>query len=183
MDAHTLVVPSSRYLANKSGSAYIFEKTPRGSWEEARRIDEVDDFFISVDVDDSHVLVGSSRAGNDHQGAATLYSRNAAGQWHRTAEFEPPTPYRHGAFGSLVALSGDRALVTGFDEQLKLDINIDRVVYVYALDADSDIWGYQGIIDIGKVAFGSAIDLEDRYAVIGAASEHAPGAAYVVRIP
>ncbi len=177
-----VVVPSSQYLQNKPGSVYVFEQNLEGSWRESVRINEVDDFFIAVDVDEDRLLAGQSRAGQGRSGMATIYAPDSTGVWRQTATLVPPTPYRHGAFGSAVALSGDRALVVGFDEQLQLDYNINRVTYVYAFDAEARSWKYQGIIDIGHVAFGSAVDLDGRLALIGAASENAPGAAYIVRI-
>ncbi len=183
ISGNKLVVPSSRYLENKSGSVYVFERSAKGDWSQAMRIDRIDDFFIAVDVDEDRILIGESRAGSNKSGTAALYSRDSVGVWQPLAELRPPTPYQYGAFGSKVALSGDRALIVGYDEQLRLDINIDRVVYVYTHDRVSGTWGYQGIIDIGRVAFGSAIDLDGHLALIGAASENAPGAAYIVQIP
>ena len=177
-----LVVGSSAYFEQRPGSIYIFERSPEGIWSEAARIGDIDDFFISVDIDNDHILVGESREGRGQSGLATLYARDASGQWRLRETLQPPTPYRHGGFGSEVALSGDRALVVGYDEQLRLDYNIDRVVYVYAFDPESATWAYQGIIDIGNVAFGSAVDLDHRVAVIGAAADESTGAAYVVRL-
>ena len=182
LNSNTLVIPSSRYLENKSGSVFVFEQQAGSTWAETSRADGIDDFFISVDVYEERFLVGESRSGPSKSGIAALYQRDQAGNWIQSEELTPPTPYRHGAFGSAVALSGDRALIVGYDEQLRLDFNIDRVVYVYALNSDTRHWNYQGIIDIGHVAFGSAVDLDGRVAIIGAASEAAPGAAYIVRI-
>ena len=67
-------------------------------------------------------------------------------------------------------------------EQLRLNYNIDRVVYIYEYDAETNIWSYQNIVDIGKVAFGTAVDLDGAVALIGDASESEPGAVYVVRV-
>ena len=77
-----------------------------------------------------------------------------------------------------MALHRDRALVVGYDEQLRMDFNVDRVVYVYA--RHDGTWHYQGILDIGESAFGSSIDLYEKTALIGAAGV---GEAYVIRIP
>ena len=178
-----LIVPSSNYLASTSGSVYIFEHLQGHEWTELTRISGIDDFFIAADIDGDRILVGESRAGRDRSGIATVHAPDAAEEWQQVAALAPPTPYRHGAFGSEVALSGDRALIVGYDEQLKLDFNINRVVYVYAFDPSTNVWAYQSIIDIGLVAFGSAVDLDGHRAVIGAASENMPGAAYMVRIP
>ena len=177
------VVASSSYFRYEPGSVYIFERDPAtDTWYEAACFGAIDDFFISVDLERDRVLVGESKDGRRETGAATLYTRDAKGTWHLAARLQPPTPYDHGGFGSAVSLSGDRALVVGYDEQLRLDFNIDRVVYVFAYEAETDTWAYQTIIDIGQVAFGTAIDLDDKVALIGDASERQPGAAYVVRL-
>ena len=183
LDESTLAVPSSRYHEKGSGSVYLFQRSEGGAWQESARLDGADAFFIAVAVDGDQLLVGKSRSGGGNSGIATVYTRGEDGQWLEQSELAPPTPYRHGAFGSKVALSGDRALVVGYDEQLQLNINIDRVVYVYALDTETSHWAYANIIDIGRVAFASAIDLDGRYALIGAAAEDSPGAAYIIRIP
>ncbi len=176
------IVSSSMYFRNKPGYVYFFERKATGSWEETARVGDIDDFFISLDIDGDRVLVGESREGRMEVGAATVYARDSTGAWHLSTTLKPPVSYERGGFGSQVALSGDRAVVTGFDEQLRLDINVDRVIYVYALDPESQTWSYQSILDIGNVAFGSAIDLDGSVALIGAAAEDETGAAYVARL-
>jgi len=183
LDGSTLAIPSSQYLQEGTGSLYLFEQKTEETWNELTRIDDVDDFFISTDLDGVNLLIGESRAGRGQSGRATLYTQDSTGVWQLAAQLKPPTPYRYGAFGSLVALDGGRALIVGYDEQLRLDFNIDRVVYVYAQNRDTNTWEYQGIIDIGHVAFGAAMDLDGRVALIGASSQSTPGSAYIVRIP
>ncbi len=82
----------------------------------------------------------------------------------------------------MVSLSGNHALVVGFDEQLQMDFNIDRVVYVFEREPELNNWYQKHIIDLGDVAFGSSIDLDDQTALIGQTPDLAPGNAYVVRI-
>ncbi len=180
--ADVLAIASSTYFENRPGSVYIFERAQDGTWPEAERIADVDDFFISVDMSETHLLLGESRAGPGRSGLATLYARDSTGVWQLAATLSPPTPYRDGGFGTEVALSTDRALVAGYDEQLRLNYNVDRVVYVYAQEPETGAWSYRSIIDLGTVAFGSSLDLEGRIAVIGAASGGVPGAAYVVHL-
>lgn len=178
---YAVVTASSYFQENRSGSIYIFEhNATTGQWTEAAHFGNIDDFYISVDIDGDRVVVGESKDGRQKSGAATIYSRDARGSWHLSATLHPPVPYDHGAFGSEVVLDDNRVLITGYDEQLRLDFNIDRVVYVFECDAASDAWQYRSIIDIGEVAFGSALDLDGHVALIGHASERAPGAAYVV---
>lgn len=177
------VVAASTYFAYQPGSIYVFERDPAsGRWREAARFGGIDDFFISLDLDGDEVLVGESKGGRRKSGQATLFHRTDDGSWERTETIRPETPYDQGAFGSIVALQGDRLLATGYDEQLRFDFNIDRVVYVFARDPETGTWRQHHIADIGAVAFGTAIDLDGPYAVIGQASDDQPGAAYIVRV-
>lgn len=181
IDGEVAAVTASTYARDRPGSLYIFEADPIDGWIE-RRFGGIDDFFISLAVDDGRVLVGESEARNG-SGTATLFEKNAEGQWHVSHVLRPQKPYDSGAFGSAVTLDGDLALVMGFDEQLGLDFNIDRVVFVFKRDPASGHWRQHQVLDVGEVAFGTDIDVQDRYAVIGSASEDRPGAAYVARLP
>ncbi len=176
-----LAVASSAYFSRRAGSVYIFELDQNGSWSESARLEEIEDFYISLDLYGNELLVGQARAGSRESGQATLFTRDSTGAWLKTATLEPPTPYRKGAFGTEVALYKDRALVVGYDEQLRLNFNVDRVVYIYARHDGQ--WSYQGIIDIGEAAFGNSIDLYENTALVGAAGSSGAGRAYVIRIP
>lgn len=181
LDGDRAVVAASSYFRESPGSIYIFERdAATGAWFEAACFGDIDDFFVSVDLEGDRVLVGESKDGRHETGAATLYTRDAEGVWRLAATLRSPTPYDHGGFGSAVSLAGDRALVVGYDEQLRLDYNIDRVVYIFAYDASTDTWAYRSIVDIGAWAFGASVDSDGTVAIIGRASEGEPGAAYVV---
>lgn len=178
LHSEILAVASSSYFSKSSGSVYLFEPDAQGSWSEVARLGGMKDFFISLDLYGNELIVGQSKAGIGESGRAILYTRNPAGAWISTATLTPPTPYRKGAFGTEVALHRDRALVVGYDEQLRMDFNVDRVVYIYA--RQDGIWHYRGIIDIGESSLGSSIDLYENTALIGAAGI---GEAYVIKIP
>ena len=181
LDGDRAVVAASSYFRRRPGSIYIFERdAATGEWFEAAHFGDIDDFFVSVDIDGDRVLVGESKDGRRERGAATLYTRDAEGVWRLDATLRAPTPYDHGGFGSAVSLAGNRALVVAYDEQLRLDYNIDRVVHVYKYDEATGTWVYQSIVDIGQWAFGASVDSDGTVAIIGHASEADPGAAYVV---
>ena len=181
LDANVLAVASSSYFSGRSGSVYIFESDLEGSWAEVARLGGIKDFYISLDLHKNNLIIGQAKSGPAESGIATLFARDSTGSWINTATLEPPTPYRKGAFGTEVALYGDRALVVGYDEQLRLNYNVDRVVYIYA--RRNGRWHYQGILDIGEAAFGSSIDLYGTTALIGVADAEAPGKAYIIKIP
>ncbi len=177
-----IAVAASTYFERELGSVYLFEYTEPGGWQLATRIDEVEDFFISVELDGNRLLIGESRAGGDESGAATVYRRAPDGSWIREARLRPSTPYASGAFGSTVSLYDDRALVTGYDEQLGQDFNIDRVVYVFKRDTTDNTWAQQQIIDIGEVDFGASLDQNATFGLISTVPADEPGTVYVVRL-
>ena len=177
-----VAVAASTYFRDRPGTIYIFRLRDDG-WHLEDRVGEVQDFFISIDVDGGRVLVGESKAMRDASGSATLFEWDSAIGWHAAHVLRPQKPYGAGAFGSEVALDGDHALVVGFDEQLGLDFNIDRVVFVFRHDAANSSWRQVHVIDVGEVAFGADLDLDGQFAAVGRASEQEPGAVYIVRLP
>ena len=176
-----VAVAASTYFARDPGNVHLFEQTEAGTWNERSIVRDVDDFFISLSLKNDTLLVGESQAGDEASGEATLYARTDRGAWNRIQRLEPSTPYESGAFGSTVSLDGRWALITGYDEQLGQDVNIDRVVYVYRRN-DEGVWEQRTIIDIGEVAFGAAIAQDNQTAVISSVPETAPGAVYVVHL-
>jgi hypothetical protein len=81
-----------------------------------------------------------------------------------------------------VSLHGRRALITGYDEQLGKEINIDRVVYVFRRRAGGE-WRERTILDLGTVHFGASLDLDGRIALIGSVPETESGIVHVTRVP
>lgn len=185
LDGDRLVVAASTYFAYRPGSLYVFERdATTGRWRETAHLTGLDDFFITVDLDGDRILAGESKYGDHDEGRASVFERDAAtGRWRRTATLRPAQPYRDGAFGAGVALSGDRALVVGYDEQLSFDFNVDRVVFVFAFDPGTGTWQQTRLLDVGAWAFGAAVDLEGPMALVGEASEQQPGRAYIIRLP
>ncbi|MCY4000134.1 MAG: FG-GAP repeat protein [Bacteroidetes bacterium] len=176
-----IAVASSSYFSRRSGSVYIFELGQDRSWSEVAQLRGIQGFFISLDLYRDELIIGQPEAGSRESGQATLFRRDSLGAWLQTATLEPPTPYRKGAFGTEVALYEDRALIVGYDEQLRLNFNVDRVVYIYARREGQ--WHYQGILDIGEASFGSSIDLYGKTALIGSASGSDVGKAFIITIP
>lgn len=183
LDGDYIAVAASTYFRNEPGSVYLFERDAEtGGWLEKARFGGIDDFFISLSLDQDRLLVGESKAGRQGAGMASIFTRSASGIWKASGSMHPSTPYAQGGFGTAVALSGKYALIAGYDEQLGNDFNIDRVVYVFAQSAATEEWTQQHVIDIGEVAFGTSMALDGMRALIGRASENEPGAAYVVEI-
>jgi hypothetical protein len=177
MDGSRIAVSASTYFEREPGSVYIFEQEDDGTWTESEILTDIDDFFISLSLHGNRLIVGQSRAGDKDSGVATVY-QDLGATWTKTATLRPSTPYESGAFGSTVSIDDDWALVTGYDEQLGRDFNIDRVVYAFRRDDDG--WPQRRIIDIGRVAFGAAIDQDGPVAIISSVPETEAGSAYIV---
>ena len=181
LDGDRIAVAASTYFQREPGSVYVFERDPAsGEWRESAILPGVEDFFISLSLDDDTLVVGESRAGRKDSGVATIFV-DRGDTWEETTVLTPSTPYESGAFGSTVSTDDGWALITGYDEQLGQDFNIDRVVYAFR-KGDDGSWAQRTIIDIGEVAFGASIDQDGPTAIISAVPETAPGAVYVVRL-
>ncbi len=177
-----LAVAASTFFEREPGSVYVFRHTPAtGRWHEDAHLRDIDAFFISLDLHESTLLVGESRAHDDGSGAATVYTRTDTA-WHHTTTLRPSIPYESGAFGATVSLHDRRALITGYDEQLGNEINIDRVAYVFRRQPEG-AWRERTILDIGTVDFGASLSLDGRVALVGAVSENESGTAYITRVP
>jgi len=178
LDGDRAVIAGSTYSRGEPGVLYIFDKdSTDATWYQTGAIRGIRDFFISVDVFEDLVIVGESRGGVDNSGRARIISK-VDGNWATVATLEPSTPYSSGAFGTKVAIDKDIALVSGFSEQLKLDINVDQVVYVFVRSDGK--WVQSREIDRGNTAFGSSIDLQNGMALIGQAADSKPGQVYLV---
>lgn len=180
LDGERLAVTAPAEEEGKEGALYLYERDAEGRWQSVAVLDGFREAMLRCDLDGERLLVGRSRYGSRQQGRAEVYEPDGDGAWQRTAVIEPISSYDFGGVGATVALSGDRALVAGYTEQINLPVNIDRVVYVFRHDGRE--WVQQTVIDVGSTAFGVALDLEGRTALIGESGDDEPGAAYVVQL-
>ncbi len=180
LDGNRVAMVGSTYSRDRPGVLYVFDfDTEDQTWYQTGAVRGIRDFLISVDVSGENVIVGEGKSGTDGSGRARIFTE-VDGIWTTVATLTPSVPYAYGRFGSNVSIDGSVALVSGFDEQLELDINVDQVVYVFT--SESGVWTQHRIVDMGQTAFGRAIDVKGGLAVIGQPSESSPGQAYVVRI-
>ena len=177
-----MAVGASTYLANRPGSVYFLKlDESTGRWEIKQRFGGLNDFFLPLDIHGKRAIVGERRAGGNESGRAAIFELDDDGKWVRAGRLRPARPFGFGAFGTNVALGDDRALVVGFDEQLRFEFNIDRVVYVFEHMGATD-WRQRHIVDVGEVAFGSDLAVDGSVALIGQAADSQPGAAYIVEL-
>lgn len=182
LDGRHLAVAASTYFKRDPGSVYVFRYDPAADrWDEDAHLQGIDAFFIDLDLHDTTLIVGEDRAGDDDAGAASVYTRTDS-TWTTDATLRPSIPYESGSFGAAVSVHNRRALITGYDEQLGKEINIDRVVYVFRRRRAGS-WRERTILDLGTVDFGSALDLHGRIALIGSVPETETGTVHITRVP
>ena len=182
LDGDRLAVAASTFFRRTPGSVFVFRRAPTtGTWQPAAHLTDIDAFFIDLSLDGGTLAVGEDRAGENGGGRVTLFDEQPDGHWAQTASLRPSIPYESGAFGAAVSIQGDRLLVSGYDEQLGKDFNIDRVVYDF--ERVDGTWRERPIIDVGDVAFGAALDQDDGVAFISSVPESRAGTVYVVRLP
>ncbi|MGJ8593576.1 MAG: T9SS type A sorting domain-containing protein [Aquaticitalea sp.] len=164
--------------ASDSGSAYIFEKQPNGTWTEQQKIsasDRVvdDEFGHDVDIDDD-VLVVSTRYQDQNEtnndfiqngGAVYVYNKDISEQWVQvkklTAADREPSAY----FGDVVAIDEDYIMVGAYRD------DNHGSVYVFGDGSGAD-WSdeekfFPNTITYGA-RFGRSITFSGDKAVIGA---------------
>ncbi len=170
-----LAAPSYRY--DRASAVLLFVRRSDGNWRRDTTLSGIRDFNPALALTDGELLVGE-RLGGRRSGGRVRHYRHRGGRWTFVAALDPPQPYPNGGFGAVLAFDGRRALVSGFDEQLGLDFNVDQVVYVFVHTADR--WCLWRRIDPGEKAFGAALSLHGDLALIGVPREGAPGAAYLI---
>lgn len=178
LDDRWIAISGSTYTRDEAGFVALYRRDGN-AWSHFTSVRGIKGFFIDVDLRDDRLLVGEPRGGLQGSGSARLL-RFEDDAWNVEATLSPRSPYSAGAFGTRVALGNDVALVSGFDEQLELDINVDQVVYVF--ERTDDAWRQRRVLDVGASAFGAAISLDGNRALIGQAAEGVPGQAYIATV-
>jgi hypothetical protein len=140
-----------------SGSAYAFTRSG-GVWTQETKLlphdgAERDYFGSSVAVDGDTVIVGASGDDDNGSSSGSVYVfRRTNGAWTQEAKIVPDDARAGDRFGSLVAVSGDHALIRG------------RIGPVYAFFRWETVWYQVAKLDVPGV---SAISLDGDTAVFG----------------
>lgn len=117
LDGDRLLVGAPAGIETAQGQAYLYERAS-GTWRIAQILrPEIPEgsasFGTSVALDGARAVVGAPRstAGGPSVGLAYVYERDGAA-WERVAVLNSTSPENDGLFGTSVALSGGRALVS-----------------------------------------------------------------------
>jgi len=126
-------------VGEDSGSAYVFERDPGGTWTEVEQLiadDAVADewFGFWVSVSGERAIVGAimdDEAGSG-AGAAYVFAREPGGAWAQVEKLMASDAVADDWFGASVAVSGDQAIVGAFGDD---DSGLDSgAAYVFEWD-------------------------------------------------
>jgi hypothetical protein len=116
--------PMGENTMDFAGSAYIFERSENGNWDNVQKIvasDRAadDNFGNSVDISGNYALVGSYWDDEDESGENTLdmagsayvFKRNTHGNWNEVQKLVASDRFYYGLFGNSVGISGNYAII------------------------------------------------------------------------
>ena len=121
-----------------SGSAYVFKRNGTGTWAQQQKLTASDGaasayFGRSVAIDGDTVVIGAfqaSHSGMTSNGAAYVFTRNAAGVWSQQQKLTASDAGNQDFFGWSVAIDADTAVIGARNE---------NAAYVFIRDA-SGTW-------------------------------------------
>ncbi|MGH7562001.1 MAG: choice-of-anchor B family protein [Gemmatimonadales bacterium] len=170
--------------APKAGAAFLFRRSPSGSWDEGTRLDAAADstvrsFGMAVLLDGEEVLVGSPMT-QGAGGTVIRFRRDAAGAWQEAGRIAPATPERPAFFGASLAKDGGDLLVGA-----PLAAQQSGAVFVLRRDS-AGAWREAQRITVQAVGFGagfgSSLDARSGTLLVGGPiADFFEGAGYVYR--
>jgi choice-of-anchor B domain-containing protein len=165
------------------GAVYVYRPGANGRWTRAAVLNastasNLDRFGRALALDGSTLLVGATSSA-DGKGAAFVFARDRSGAWRESAALIPPDGVKGDAFGRVVALEGDVALVTAAGRD-----SARGAVYVYRRAGTT--WRPDGVLRADDASpndgFGGALAVHGQHVIVGAPQkDSAQGAAYVFR--
>lgn len=184
IDQETIVIGSSGVSScgPNSGAAYVYERQDNNTWKLAATLQPKDcqpeHFFgKTVAIQNNRILVSAFRASFNQRDSNGVYIfEKEDGQWVEKKRLIDPDKGEYGAFGSSIALSDRRILVTAAGNNPSLS-SARGAGYVYELDESkgwvlastltSDAPRFNGV-------FGTSCDIQGNRIVI-ASSASSPG--------
>lgn len=156
-----------------AGAAYLFVRDSTG-WRAdtmltAGQPEPGDHFGRAVALDGTYALVGARDRDTPERyaGAAYIFERSDE-DWSLVETLTAPEPQADGYFGGSVAVSGQRALVGAWGE----DLEVTNAGAVYSYARDSEGWNSESKITAPDPApddrFGFAVAMDTLRAVVGA---------------
>ncbi|MEM9300361.1 MAG: hypothetical protein AAGA64_18535, partial [Bacteroidota bacterium] len=174
-----------------AGAAYIFERTPDGSWQQKTKLIASDrasgDFFgTSVSISGDYAIVGAHYEDEDATGGNTLntagsayiFEKAADGTWTETAKLVASDRATSDLFGEAVSIDGDYAIIgaRAADQDAAGGNFLDNAGAAYVFKRAGDgTWNELTKLVAGDRApfdnFGASVAIDGDYVVIGANKE------------
>ena len=108
-------------VEDEKSAAYVYERGEDGTWSRSQILTPGDrvqgdhgSFGHGVAISGDRAIVGSRESGYYHRGSAHIFERNAAGRYVEVGDKVAVGNYDR--FGSSVAISGDRAVVSVYTD-------------------------------------------------------------------
>ncbi|MDQ2669538.1 MAG: choice-of-anchor B family protein [Gemmatimonadota bacterium] len=165
------------------GAVYVYSRGNNGKWSRAAVLnsskpENLDRFGRALALDGTTLLVGATST-NDQKGGAFVFTRDRSGAWREAAALAAPDGVEGDAFGRVVALEGDVALITAAGRD-----SARGAVYVYRRSGTT--WRPDGVLRGDDAqpndGFGQALAIVGERVIVGAPQkDSAQGAAYVFR--
>lgn len=109
------------------GSAYLYQKSNDGSWQEIQKLEasdgeSFDHFGKSVDISGNYAVVGAQGGSHDENGgdrlagagSAYIFERGNDGKWNEAQKIVASDRGSQNIFGAAVAISGNKIIVGAF---------------------------------------------------------------------
>jgi hypothetical protein len=136
------------------GSAYIFQRDNKGTWQEVKQLQASDrqggeKFGYSVAISGDTAIVGAylEGTGSINQGSAYIFQRDNKGTWQEVKKLQASDKETNDKFGNSVAISGDTAIV-GADQEDAGGLQDAGSAYIFTFEDKSRI----GESFVGKIA-------------------------------
>jgi hypothetical protein len=172
-----LAVGATNASGKGSGAVYVFIKNG-GSWLQLGKLTPSSgnspySFGNSVSIYNSDIVVGDKMAGGQGQNCGAAYVYHASGGTWQEQKLWPADLNGGCHFGSAVAIFNDHVIVGSEN------YNTKGAIYYYKRDVNG-IWEQMLSIKSSSYnSFGSSVDMNDEYAVVGASKS---GEVYVYKM-
>ncbi|GIV60502.1 MAG: hypothetical protein KatS3mg043_1591 [Rhodothermaceae bacterium] len=164
----------------RAGAAYVFERDGTGAWVEVAKLtagdtEANDEFGFSVSISGDRAIVGAIDQDvefDQNAGAAYVFERDGTGAWVEVARLLAGDVDSNAEFGYSVAVSGDRAIVGAWQEDLA---GMDHgAAYVFVRDA-TGTWSQEAKLIASDTQpedqFGVSVSISGGRAIVGANRE------------
>lgn len=174
-------------MVNVAGSAYIFERSPYGRWQEVSKLippDRAakDRFGNSVSISGNFAIIGaftktvytSSGDTLESAGTAYIFERDQNGSWNNGQKIVPADLRKGDRFGSSVSISGDYAIIGAPEQDVDPggvnSINGTGAAYIYQRDQNG-IWNNSQKLTAPEQQvygwFGTSVSIDGNTAIVG----------------